>query len=89
MVGPTSSVADVSELHVTGASTGRPWASSSSTSANAITPGRSVLPGTRIAMLYQGKVRQVGTVDEIRLSDDPLVRQFVEGNAEVDLSGAA
>ena len=45
--------------------------------------------GTRIAMLYQGKVRQVGTVDEIRLSDDPIVRQFVEGNAEVDLSGAA
>ncbi len=45
--------------------------------------------GTRIAMLYEGKVRQVGTVDEIRLSTDPLVRQFVEGKAEVDLSEVA
>jgi phospholipid/cholesterol/gamma-HCH transport system ATP-binding protein len=35
--------------------------------------------GTSIAMLYNGKVRQCGTVDEIRLSDDPVVRQFVEG----------
>jgi phospholipid/cholesterol/gamma-HCH transport system ATP-binding protein len=43
--------------------------------------------GTRIAMLYEGKVRQCGSVDEIRLSNDPLVRQFVEGKAEVDLSG--
>jgi ABC-type transporter Mla maintaining outer membrane lipid asymmetry ATPase subunit MlaF len=38
-------------------------------------------------MLYEGKVRQCGSVDEIRLSNDPLVRQFVEGKAEVDLSG--
>ena len=45
--------------------------------------------GTRIAMLYEGKVRQCGTVDEIRLSTDPLVRQFVEGKAEVDLSEVA
>ncbi|HEX6966942.1 MAG TPA: ABC transporter ATP-binding protein [Gemmatimonadaceae bacterium] len=35
--------------------------------------------GTRIAMLYQGKVRQVGTVDEIRHTTDPVVRQFIEG----------
>src|SRR6185436_10818254 len=33
--------------------------------------------GTRIAMLYQGKVRQVGSVDEVRNSADPVVRQFV------------
>jgi phospholipid/cholesterol/gamma-HCH transport system ATP-binding protein len=45
--------------------------------------------GTRIAMLYQGKVRQCGSVDEIRLSNDPIVRQFVEGKAEVDLSEVA
>jgi phospholipid/cholesterol/gamma-HCH transport system ATP-binding protein len=45
--------------------------------------------GTRIAMLYQGKVRQCGTVDEIRLSDDPVVRQFVEGRAELDLGEVA
>ena len=40
--------------------------------------------GTRIAMLYEGKVRQVGTVDEIRNTADPIVRQFVEGRPEVD-----
>jgi phospholipid/cholesterol/gamma-HCH transport system ATP-binding protein len=33
----------------------------------------------RIAMLYEGRVRQVGTVDEIRATDDPVVRQFIEG----------
>src|ERR671932_1600529 len=31
--------------------------------------------GTRMAMLYEGRTRQVGTVDEIRHSDDPVVRQ--------------
>jgi phospholipid/cholesterol/gamma-HCH transport system ATP-binding protein len=45
--------------------------------------------GTRIAMLYQGRVRQCGTVDEIRLSQDPVVRQFVEGRADIDLSEVA
>ena len=43
--------------------------------------------GTRIAMLYEGRVRRCGTVDEIRLSDDPVVRQFVEGRADIDLAG--
>jgi len=38
--------------------------------------------GDRIAMLYEGQVRQVGTVDEIRASDDPIVRGFVEGDPE-------
>jgi phospholipid/cholesterol/gamma-HCH transport system ATP-binding protein len=42
--------------------------------------------GTRIAMLHEGKVRQVGTVDEIRNTRDPLVRKFVEGRAELDES---
>lgn len=41
--------------------------------------------GTKIAMLYEGKVRQVGTVEEIRNSSDPVVRQFVEGRAEIDI----
>lgn len=45
--------------------------------------------GTRIAMLYEGRVRQCGTVDEIRLSQDPVVRQFVEGRADIDLSEVA
>lgn len=39
--------------------------------------------GTRIAMLYEGRVRQVGTVDEIQHTTDPVVRQFIEGRAEV------
>jgi phospholipid/cholesterol/gamma-HCH transport system ATP-binding protein len=35
--------------------------------------------GDRIAMLYEGKIRQVGTVTQIRETDDPVVRQFIEG----------
>ena len=35
--------------------------------------------GDRIAMLYQGRIRQVGTVAEIQQTDDPVVRQFIEG----------
>ena len=35
--------------------------------------------GSRIAMLYDGCVRQVGTVDEIQHTTDPVVRQFIEG----------
>ena len=35
--------------------------------------------GDRIAMLYEGKVRQVGTVAEIQETEDPVVRQFIEG----------
>ena len=37
----------------------------------------------RIAMLYEGKMRAVGTVEEIRNSEDPLVRAFVEGRPEL------
>jgi phospholipid/cholesterol/gamma-HCH transport system ATP-binding protein len=40
--------------------------------------------GTRIAMLYEGSVRQVGTVDEIQHSTDPIVRQFIEGRATLE-----
>jgi len=38
--------------------------------------------GDRIAMLYHGQVRQVGTVDQIRQSHDAVVRQFIEGRPE-------
>ncbi len=38
--------------------------------------------GDRIAMLYRGAIRQVGTVDEIQRSHDPVVRQFIEGRPE-------
>src|SRR5216110_1149828 len=40
--------------------------------------------GTRMAMLYQGRVRWEGTVDEIRNSSDPIVRQFIEGRPSLD-----
>ena len=40
--------------------------------------------GTRIAMLYEGRVRQVGTVDEMQHSRDPVVRQFVEGRPDLE-----
>ncbi|MGE3617712.1 MAG: ABC transporter ATP-binding protein, partial [Gemmatimonadales bacterium] len=33
----------------------------------------------RIAMLYEGGVRAVGPAAEIRETDDPVVRQFIEG----------
>ena len=36
----------------------------------------------RIAMLYEGRIVQVGTPDEIRNSTDPVVRQFVEGRID-------
>jgi phospholipid/cholesterol/gamma-HCH transport system ATP-binding protein len=42
----------------------------------------------RIAMLYEGKVRQFGTVDEIKNTTDPVVRQFIEGRAELATAGA-
>jgi len=38
--------------------------------------------GDRIAMLYQGKVQQVGTVAEIKATEDPVVRQFIEGRPD-------
>lgn len=40
--------------------------------------------GSRIAMLYEGRIHAVGTVDEIQHSKDPLVRQFVEGRPTLD-----
>jgi phospholipid/cholesterol/gamma-HCH transport system ATP-binding protein len=38
--------------------------------------------GDRIAMLYEGRVRQVGTIAEIQRTSDSLVRQFIEGRVE-------
>lgn len=37
----------------------------------------------RIAMLHEGRVRTVGTPDEIRSTDDPVVRGFIEGTPEL------
>ncbi|MCB9633958.1 MAG: ATP-binding cassette domain-containing protein [Sandaracinus sp.] len=36
----------------------------------------------RIAMLYQGKVRMLGTPQEFKDTDDPVIRQFIRGEAE-------
>ena len=46
------------------------------------------LTDDRIAMLYDGRVRTVGTVDEIQHTTDPVVRQFIEGRAELDPQAA-
>ncbi len=37
----------------------------------------------RIAMLYEGRVLQVGTPEEIRSSENPRVRAFIEGKPEL------
>ena len=38
--------------------------------------------GDRIAMLYEGEIIFSGTVPELDATDNPVVRQFVEGHAE-------
>jgi phospholipid/cholesterol/gamma-HCH transport system ATP-binding protein len=45
--------------------------------------------GDRIAMLHDGHIRQSGTPDEIRASDDPVVRQFIEGRPDRALAAVA
>jgi phospholipid/cholesterol/gamma-HCH transport system ATP-binding protein len=37
---------------------------------------------SRIAMLYEGKIIGIGTPDEIRHTQNPIIRQFVAGSAE-------
>ena len=36
----------------------------------------------RIAMLYHGRIIFTGTPDELRGTDDPVVRQFIEGRSQ-------
>ncbi len=36
----------------------------------------------RIAMLYQGKIIEVGTPEEIKSSSHPIVQQFIQGKSE-------
>lgn len=36
----------------------------------------------RVAMLHEGKIIKTGTVEEMKASTNPVVRQFLEGNAE-------
>ena len=44
--------------------------------------------GDRIAMLYEGRLRAIGTGDDLRRSDDPVVIGFIEGRPTV-ASGVA
>ena len=44
--------------------------------------------GDRIAMLYQGKIIEVGTPDEIKSSTSPIVQQFIQGKAEGPITQA-
>jgi phospholipid/cholesterol/gamma-HCH transport system ATP-binding protein len=37
----------------------------------------------RVAMLYDGVIRIDGTPDEVRASDDPIVKGFIEGKPEL------
>ncbi len=37
--------------------------------------------GTRIAMMYQGKIIKIGTPDEFRNTQDAVVHQFITGSA--------
>jgi phospholipid/cholesterol/gamma-HCH transport system ATP-binding protein len=39
--------------------------------------------GDRIAMLYDGRIRYVGSPDELRWVEDPVVRSFIEGRPEL------
>jgi phospholipid/cholesterol/gamma-HCH transport system ATP-binding protein len=38
--------------------------------------------GHRMAMLFRGTIRQSGTVEEMKASTDPVVRQFLEGRPD-------
>jgi phospholipid/cholesterol/gamma-HCH transport system ATP-binding protein len=40
----------------------------------------------RIAMLYEGKIVFVGTPEEVKNAEDPVVRQFIEGSAQGPIS---
>jgi phospholipid/cholesterol/gamma-HCH transport system ATP-binding protein len=40
----------------------------------------------RIVMLHQGKIVETGTPDEIKHSKNPLVKQFISGEAEGPIS---
>lgn len=39
--------------------------------------------GDRVAMLHRGTIRQTGTPEEIRATEDPVVKGFIEGRPEL------
>lgn len=44
---------------------------------------------SRIAMMYEGKIRQIGKPGEIEHSKDPVVKQFVAGSAQGPITEGA
>jgi phospholipid/cholesterol/gamma-HCH transport system ATP-binding protein len=38
--------------------------------------------GDRIAMLYEGRIEEVGSPEEIQNSDNPVIQQFIHGRAD-------
>lgn len=45
----------------------------------------------RISMIYGGRIIETGTPDEIKATENPFVRQFIEGHSEgpIDVTGGA
>jgi len=41
----------------------------------------------RIAMLYNGRIIEVGTVDEIKRTSNPYVHQFITGQRKMEEPG--
>jgi len=41
----------------------------------------------RIAMLYRGKIEEIGTPAEIQSSSNPVIQQFIHGRAEGPITG--
>jgi phospholipid/cholesterol/gamma-HCH transport system ATP-binding protein len=44
--------------------------------------------GDRVAMLYDGRIMFDGTMEDLDATDDPVVRQFIEGRAEGPITAA-
>lgn len=42
--------------------------------------------GDRLAMLYNGKIQEIGTPEEIKNTQDPVVRQFITGSSSGPIS---
>jgi phospholipid/cholesterol/gamma-HCH transport system ATP-binding protein len=51
--------------------------------------GTAFFVSTRMAMVHKGRIIATGTADDFRRSDNPLVRNFIEGNAPEDEDMAA
>ena len=45
--------------------------------------------GARIAMMYHGRIIQIGAPEQIRNSTDPVVRQFITGSARGPMTDVA